>query len=54
MGISGLILIALLFGIIFLVIGFVMRNRILKLISIIAFAISIGLFLLVWYALGYM
>ncbi len=54
MGISGVILIAFLVGIIFLTVGFIKRNRILKFISIIAFAISIGLFLLVWNALSYM
>lgn len=54
MGISGIILITFLIAIIFLIIGFVKRNRMLKVISIIAFAISIGLFLLVWNALNYM
>jgi len=54
MGISGIILMIFCFAIILLIIGFIKKNRTLKFISIGAFVISIGLFLLVWNALSYM
>lgn len=54
MGISGFIIITFLSAIIILIIGFAKKSRILRIISLITFAISIGLFLLVWNALSYM
>jgi hypothetical protein len=54
MGISGIILITFLSAVILLIIGFAKKSSILKITSILAFAISIGLFLLVWNALSYM
>lgn len=54
MGISGIILITFILAIILLVVGFIIKSRVIKIISIAAFAISIGLFLLVWNALSYM
>lgn len=54
MGISGIILITFLLAIVLLVAGFITKSRVLKIISIAAFVISIGLFLLVWNALSYM
>lgn len=54
MGISGIILITFLLAIIFLIVGFIKKNRVLKIISIVAFVVSIGLFLLVWNTLSCM
>ena len=54
MGISGIILMIFFFALILLIAGFIKKSKILKIISIGAFIVSIGLFLLVWNALSYM
>lgn len=54
MGIMVRILILFLFSIVLMIAGFVKKSKLLKGISITAFAISLGMFLLVWYALAYM
>jgi hypothetical protein len=54
MGVSAIILMTFLIGIVLLVIGFISKNKSLKLISLIPLVISIIIFLLVWNALSYM
>lgn len=53
MGILSSILIILLFAMVLLIIGLVKKSKPLKIISIIAFAISVGLFLFFWCTLSY-
>lgn len=54
MGISGIILIIFLFAVVLLIAGIIKKNKVLKIVSTVAFVVSIGLFLLVWNALSYM
>lgn len=54
MGIIGRTIILFLLAIVLMIAGFVKKSKVLIAISITAFAISLGMFLLVWHALGYM
>lgn len=54
MGVIGESLVIFLLSIILLIVAFVKKSRVLKVISIVGFVVSIGLLLLVWGALGHM
>lgn len=54
MGIMMRIFILFISSIIFLVVGFIIKNKVLKYISLALFLIAFGLAFLVWNALGYM
>lgn len=54
MGISGVIMLLFLAAVATLIMGFVKKSRALKLTSVLIFASSIGLAIVVWNALAYM
>lgn len=54
MGIMMRIIILFILAIIILAIGFIIKNKVLKYISLAMFLVAFGLAFLVWNALGYM